>query len=187
MNNKIVKIFTCISFFSLPVLFCACKDNVIDPYNNAETIYDQHPTWSPDGKTIAYFGGTNQENFGIYAIDTNGMNKRNLAVHEVAFNIDWSPDGEWIAYDFNGNIFKRRIVDSVSIQLTSIGNNFSPSWSSDGQWIAFDSNNDNPTGSYFIWKMRPDGTEKKRIFYSPEVGEARAPDWFSDGVRGDKL
>ncbi|MBK9334182.1 MAG: PD40 domain-containing protein [Ignavibacteria bacterium] len=84
----------------------------------------------------------------------------------------------------NGNIYKRRVDnDSSEVQLTSGAAISSPSWSKDGDWIAYDSNIDSPSGSRFVWKMRTDGSEKKRIIYTPELGEVRMPDWFPDGIR----
>lgn len=31
--------------------------------------------------------------------------------------------------------------------------------------------------------MKSDGTQKKRIIFTPELGEVREPSWFPDGVR----
>jgi TolB protein len=65
------------------------------------------------------------------------------------------------------------------VQLTNGGRNFFPSWSPDGEWIAYDSNYESSTG-YFIWKMRRDGSSKRRIAYTPDDGETREPFWGND-------
>lgn len=176
--------------FLLPIIFSTCKDfpsdntnNSVDPKNLTETIYDEFPSWLQDGKAISYKGGTIEDGFGLYGIDSSGSNKREIAVPMTIFEYDWSPDGKWIVYSEGRQIYKRNIEDSRIIKLTSSGGNFFPSWSLDGQWIAYDSDVDSPNGMNFIWKMSADGTEKKRIIYTPDIGEVRQPDWFPDGVR----
>ena len=52
------------------------------------------PTWSPDGKWIAYAKGTR-----IYTSSADGRNRARLASGYAAA---WSPDGRWIAYAGDG-------------------------------------------------------------------------------------
>ena len=165
----------------------SCNDEIVtppvDPNNNEITVYDEEPCWSPDGNSIAYLGGNSADGFKIIAVDTNSLNKR-ILIQSPGFSLQWSPDGQWILYEWGGIIYKKRISDeSLPIQLTFLGGCFNPSWSRDGEWIAFDTNNESPDGSNFVWKMRSDGTSKKRIIFSPSLGEVRAPSWFPDGIR----
>ena len=51
-------------------------------------------TWSPDGKQIAF-----SSNRDIFSIDLNGRNLRQLTpIDQRAWDLEWSPSGEWIAY-----------------------------------------------------------------------------------------
>jgi len=119
----------------------------------------------------------------MYSVDTTVSNKNEISVPDLISFPDWSPDGQWLVYSKYGNIFKRNIADNIEIQLTFFGGNRFPSWSNDGVWIAFHSNKDSPNGMSFIWKMKSDGSELKRIIYTPEDGEVKHPDWFPDGIR----
>ncbi|MBK8553899.1 MAG: PD40 domain-containing protein [Ignavibacteria bacterium] len=174
-----------ILLLSATILFYTASDSPIKPLSpltdSEKTKHGIEPAWSPAGNRIAYIGGATDKEFGIYDIDVAANeNPRKIAVPEFASNPDWSPDGKWIVYSRNGNIWKKAVEDDSSeIQLTSNAENFFPSWSKDGEWIAFDSNMDSPSGLRFVWKMRADGSEKKRIIYSPQV-EIRMPDWFPD-------
>ncbi len=164
------------------IAFCqySCKDDLITNIID-EVVIDKDPCWSHNGLEIIYVSGS--EPLGITSINSNGSNKH-LVNSNYGRNIDISPDGNWIAYVIGGNIFKERINGKDSIvQLTFEVYNFSPSWSKDGNWIAFSSNNNTSGIMSFIWKMRSDGSEKKRIFYTPTLGEVREPDWFPDGIR----
>lgn len=176
----------CISLLALASCQYSCKsDDTVTTSNppNIPTILDEYPTWSPDGKYLAYTGGDNVNGFGILQIDTNGLNKKYLT-NGYGYSPSWSPDGQWILFVDQGNIYKKRVEgDTVTVKLTSSGNNFYPAWSRDNQWISFDSNNESPNGMYFIWKMKADGSEKRRIIYQPKVGEVRNSSWFPDGIK----
>lgn len=188
MRNKILKIFLLTLFLALSYCHYSCKnDNIVItpeiPIDPRITVKDAEPCWSPDGNYIGYIG-KDSNNIGniLLAIDTNGLNRRRLTqIYGESPNI--SPNREWILYERNGLIYKKRINgDTATIQLTSGGSSFYPSFSRDGEWIAFDSDMDVTGGGHFIWKMRADGSQKKRIFYTPTLGEARMPEWFPDGI-----
>jgi len=169
-----------ILYLLILAIFYSC-DNSVD-YNADVKIYDIYPCWSPDGSKIFFAGGGLIGVNGIYSVDLTTFETELITDKPVDFDI--SPDGEKIVYTFGGNIYiKNMSAKSDPIALTSTGNNFHPSWSKNGNWIAFDSNNDSPNGMHFVWKMRIDGSEKKRIIYTPAVGEVRQPSWFPDGTR----
>jgi Tol biopolymer transport system component len=186
-----MKFFYFLRLLAIPLflLFYSCNDDktttviIVNPPTGPEIIHDRDPSWNPLGSTIAYVGGSEISGIGIFVIDTNGQNKHKISDTYVR-NLNWSPDGQWLLYVFGGNIYKKKITgDTSTIQLTYLGNNFSPSWSLDGNFIAFDSNIDSPNGMAFVWKMKNDGSGKRRIFYTPTEGEVRKPYWFPDGLR----
>lgn len=180
MLNK-VTLFVLIIITVVSFIFSSCGDN-INRGGLIETVYDYYAVWAPDGKTIYYTGGNDTIGQGIYSIDTNGLNKK-LILNNFHGRFDISPDGEWLLFTSNGFIYKKRLTsDTVSIPLTTYGTYSFPMWSPDGEWIAFDSDEDSPSGLRFIWKMRADGTQKKRIIYTPEQGEVRFANWFPDGI-----
>ncbi|MEO8446639.1 MAG: hypothetical protein ABI528_04045 [bacterium] len=188
-QNKLLRttdLYVFLIFFGTSMFFFSCNDNSSNSNNEGPRAYDQDPCWSVDGNSIIYQSGLTREDVGIYSIDTNGLNKKEISVPEAVDGIDLSPDGLWAVYSKGGNIFKRKISnikDTVVIQLTFEDGNYNPSWSYDGEWIAYDSNKDSERGQHFIWKMRKDGSMKKRVIGSAYIGEVRQPDWFPDGFR----
>jgi dipeptidyl aminopeptidase/acylaminoacyl peptidase len=59
-------------------------------------------TWSPDGTTIAFTHGENEPDTGIWLVDADGTNQRQLTTITGAVNhgigVVWSPRGDRIAY-----------------------------------------------------------------------------------------
>ena len=121
---------------------------------------------------------------GFWMINSDGTNQR----RELPYTLgtpSWSPDGNWIAFSQGAQIFKMPFngsnFDTTKIQqLTDKGRNNFPSWSPDGEWISYSSSKDSPTGLKFIWKMRNDGSKKKRITFTPDQGETIMPYWRND-------
>src|SRR3990172_12963214 len=83
-RSKTIKIFIGAAVLFTAYLFQACSDDVIikndppPPPSGFSTI-DYEPAWSPEGHTIVYYhSDTGASLPGIYLIDTNGANKRQL-------------------------------------------------------------------------------------------------------------
>ena len=192
----ILAVLTLISCTENPV-----ENNPIDPIGDPPVYpsIDGFPAWSPDGKRIIYthhgitridIGGSylvNRDSAGLWIVNVDGTNPH-LILKGVDINANWSPDGKWIVFEKNTQIYKAPFKnDSIDItriqQLTFEGRNFFPAWSPDGEWIVYDSNADSPNGMKFVWKMKVDGSEKRRIAYEPAMGEIRMPHWSLDGKK----
>ena len=104
--------------------------------------YDGQPSWSPDGKKIAFVSDRDGNNE-IYVMDINGANILRLTNSPGDDSSpSWSHDSKWIAFDSdrdgNAEIY---LIDVNGANLTNITTQFAldshPSWSPDSAQIAF--------------------------------------------------
>ena len=68
------------------------------------------PVWSPDGRAIAFVSSRGNEgwNFGIWLVDPDGSNLRNVA--NPGLGPAWSPDGRWVYYSTRGGAAATDVV-----------------------------------------------------------------------------
>lgn len=148
-----------------------------------------HPTWSPDGRYIAFVVEDSELGSDIYVMDADGNHLKNLTlgIKESVDYPEWSPDGSRIAYQAfsNGNweIFVMTASGFKPQQLTRASGNhesewsIQPSWSPDARRIVFASSR---SGSWDIYIMDDHGAEVKALtqdsFYDV------FPDWSPDGL-----
>jgi tricorn protease len=111
---------------------------------NSPSVADRDPSWSPDGKWVAYFSDASGE-YGLELRNPNGMGEpRRIALGtppSFYYTPKWSPDSRRIAYtDKRGILWyvdvekgtpKRVDTDPLADQ------NLSPAWSPDSKWIAY--------------------------------------------------
>jgi TolB protein len=146
-----------------------------------------HPTFSPDGKLLAYctdddLAPPKKNESDIYTLD--------LATRQLTKRITggtntyprFSPDGKKLAFrrmigEINSEVFVANL-DGSNAQNISNSPWFDgwPMWSPDGAWLAFASNRN---VNYQIYIMHPDGTDVRAV--APTEGRATVPVWTHDG------
>ena len=153
-------------------------------------FYDTHPSWSPDGKRIAFMSRRDGHFIGefglsseIYVMDADGKNTRRLTNNRKRdLSPSWSPDGKWIVFsadrkgdDVNHEIY---VMDADGKNTRRLTNNrvddLSPSWSPDGKHIVFASYDGNHKGAIYV--MDNDGGNQQKLTNNPHLDGD--PAWF---------
>ena len=147
-----------------------------------------YPSWSPDGKRIAFTSSGAMDTAGwyIYVVDADGKNLRRLTHPDSGWYPSWSPDSKRIAFVSGRNVLGNEIYvmdadGSDQQRLTdtdSPGHAIHPSWSPNGERIAFVSSRE---GNWEIYVMNADGKNQRRLTRTP--AHDWHPSWLPDGER----
>jgi TolB protein len=142
---------------------------------------DLHPTWSSDGKRIAFGRGAR-----IVVMNADGSAPRAVSSGRLGDDASpaWSPDGRWIAFvrrqrgDVEREIWLTRPDGSGARRLTSLhGSSINPAWSPDGRRIVFASNVVGSLYDLYIVTVA-DGRIRRLTRSGPDAIE---PAWSPDG------
>jgi tricorn protease len=118
-----------------------------DPRNltNSAGVHDRDPSWSPDGKTIAYFSDEGGEYQLVLAPQSGKGEVRKIKPTGTGFYFDvvWSKDSKKLLYRDNSSTVYW--MDVASGRVTKIvepkhglGRGLKPSsWSPDSKWVAY--------------------------------------------------
>ncbi len=171
---------------------------VVNLTDNGTAIADNDPSWSPNGKQIA-FESRRDGDSEVYVMDADGTNVKRLTFSKGEDRgTSWSPDGSKIVFHstrdpgvegqmgHHGPVnFEIYVMNADGSNQTNISNNpffdAQPDWSPDGSTIVWNSTRDSLPGgvNFEIYAMNPDGSNVRRLTTS--VGEDSGPQWSPNG------
>jgi Tol biopolymer transport system component len=142
---------------------------------------DHGPTWSPDGRRIAFESGRSGEVEEIWVADADGSNPVQLTHGPGGWqgSPNWSPDGRRIAFDSRGKdgFFDIWTIDADGSGLRRITsgplNENLPSWSRDGRWIYYQ---DERSDGNDIWRVPTSGGAPEQVTRGGGFRATESPD-----------
>ncbi|MBC7529579.1 MAG: PD40 domain-containing protein [Chthonomonadaceae bacterium] len=128
---------------------------------------ERSPSWSPDGKWIAYFSDATGD-YEIYTTPADGKGtptQLTKGSKTYYYNPSWSPNSRFIAYTDKAGILsiydtKNKTVKTVVQE--SVGGQPTFSWSTDSRFIAYDLT-DPKLKTSAIWIYNVEANEKKQV------------------------
>lgn len=159
------------------------EHGVVRNLTRSSGVAERYPTWSPDGKLIAYFSDRSGE-YELTVRDAERTmdgqdNERTLTQLGPGFRYQpqWSPDSKkilWIdqtmriwIYDFDTQT--NRCIDQQLWMYHGNLSRFTVSWSSDNRWIAYAGDKDNRNSAIVIYDLKEDKRhEVTSGFYNDE-------------------
>jgi TolB protein len=128
--------------------------------------YSHGPTWSPDGKAVAYEA---EKGLALNVIDGGRLWLSDKVEDAMPA---WSPDGKYIAFQYwshdHWEILRMNADGSGRVALAKntpladrAENSTSPAWSPDSQHIAFVTDR---RGRWEVWVMNADGSDQHPMF-----------------------
>ncbi len=119
---------------------------------------ERNPTWSPDGRWIAYFSDQTGE-YELYLIQSDGQGEtRKLTSNASTFRYapTWSPDSNLIAFsEKTGDMYLHQIEngETKKIDTDQWSGRIRFSWSHDSQWMAYAKGGDNRQGAIWLYHV----------------------------------
>jgi Tol biopolymer transport system component len=122
-------------------------------------LWDGYPTWSPDGKQIAYYSYLGDRDWVIKVMDADGGNPRQLTDNGICDGAPyWSPDGTRIAYSSDANCTAKHreiyVMNADGSDQTNLTQNDADdggaSWSPDSQQMVFSSDRNGDYELYIL-------------------------------------
>ena len=131
---------------------------------NSSGAFDQNPSWSPNGNSIAYWSDQSGE-YEIYIKNTRSdepAQKQTDRKSGFGYTLFWSPDSEHIAFIDEKNDINVLNVASGEIKIAdnyswNVGHggrfHYPVNWSPDSKWITYSKGQDNANDAVFVYNL----------------------------------
>ena len=139
--------------FSLPA-----EHGFVKNLSHSQGVAERYPTWSPDGKTIAYWSDRSGE-YELTLLENGKEMKVTSLGAGFRYKLFWSPDSKKLA--FVDKAMKIAVYDRSSSSIIPVdkmlrashGNleSFSASWSVDSRWLSYARDLDNYHSAVFLY------------------------------------
>jgi len=151
---------------------------------NSAAVADRDPSWSPDGKSIAYFSDGSGE-YALHISPQNGLGpitKIDLGKPPSFFySPNWSPDSKKITYsDKRLNLWYIDLEKKTPVRVDTDlfeGANFTPSWSPDSKWLAYTKQLGSRMHAIFVYSLET----AKVTQITDGMSDAQSPDFDKSG------
>jgi tricorn protease len=154
---------------------------------NSNAVHEKTPSWSPDGKSIAYFSDvTGEYRLQIQSQDGKGDTKSfKLTGTGFYANPKWSPDSKKICYADNGRNLYLLDLESGAIRKIDADEYYTPGpfrdifsdWSSDSKWIAYTKITSSQFKKVFLYAV----DEQKSYALTDGLSDASEPCFSRNG------
>lgn len=142
--------------FSLPA-----EHGFVKNLSHTQGVSERYPTWSPDGKTIAYWSDKSGE-YELTLLENGKEQKMTSLGPGFRYKLFWSPDSKKLAYVDKAmqiSIFDRTTASVTLVDKmlrASHGNleGFSVTWSSDSRWLSWARDLDNYHLAVFLFDQQ---------------------------------
>ena len=163
--------------FSVPV-----DKGEIQNLTNTQGIREQSPSWSPDGKQIAFYSDATGE-YELYLLENKkGAEARQITRNSSAWKHapEWSPLSSHLVY--SDRTMKLWLVDIASGMQTAIDEGSAEeitdySWSPDGDWIAYSKSSPNYQSA--LWAYQLSTGQKQQL--TDDIFSDNSPLFSRDG------
>jgi len=144
---------------------------------------DTDPTWSPDGKWIAFISDQSGRDE-VWVIDVNGENARKLSDSDTEKDsLAWAPDSKSLAYtasDHKLYVVNPETGAAKAVASAVAGNLSNAQFSPDGKWISFTKPDANFRAHFHI--VSADGGESRRVT-DDTIFSSTGARWTADGKK----
>ncbi|MBX2926008.1 MAG: PDZ domain-containing protein [Chitinophagaceae bacterium] len=145
--------------FSLPA-----EDGFVKNVTMSTGIAERYPSWSPDGKSIAYWSDQSGE-YELWVMEAGKESSAKKLTNYGAgfrYHLSWSPDSKKLCYVDKAN--KIKVYDLTANQTYDVDaalrytydeqESFSCSWSPDSRWLAYNRDMENWHNAVFIYDTK---------------------------------
>ncbi|MBN1301943.1 MAG: PD40 domain-containing protein [Melioribacteraceae bacterium] len=152
---------------------------------NSSGSAERYPSWSPDGKYIAFWSDASGE-YELHLYNNETMKHKKISPFGAGYRykIYWSPNSEMVAfidqtmtiniYDINKEMLQR--VDQGLYMFEGTLRGFKPSWSSDSRYLAYSRELENQSQAIFIFDTKESKNHKVTSGYYKDMSPEFDPE-----------